>query len=52
MAGTLTTRVWEHAEGLRVVIADPLRTPAGKVLSLHLLSRSAITRPSTKGRSE
>jgi len=50
--GTLTTRVWEHAEGLRVVIADPLRTPAGKVLSLHLLSRSAITRPSTKGRSE
>ncbi len=35
--GTLTARTWQHAEGVRVVIGEPLATPAGKVLPLHLL---------------
>ena len=35
--GTLTTRTWQHAEGVRVIMAEPLPTPTGKVLALHLL---------------
>ncbi|MGD0015347.1 MAG: hypothetical protein ABSD56_13155 [Bryobacteraceae bacterium] len=35
--GTLAARIWSHAEGIDVVIAEPLSTLAGKVLPLHLL---------------
>jgi len=35
--GTLAARIWSHAEGIDVVIAEPLSTMTGKVLPLHLL---------------
>jgi hypothetical protein len=35
--GALAARTWGHAEGVDVVIAEPLSTRTGKVLSLHLL---------------
>jgi hypothetical protein len=35
--GTLTARMWQHAEAVHVVIAPPISTPTGKVLPLHLL---------------
>jgi hypothetical protein len=35
--GALAARTWSHAEGVEVVIAEPLSTRNGKVLSLHLL---------------
>ncbi|MEO7651469.1 MAG: hypothetical protein ABIZ80_13470, partial [Bryobacteraceae bacterium] len=35
--GSLAVRVWNHSEGVEVVRAEPYRTPAGKVLPLHLL---------------
>jgi len=35
--GTLAARTWRHAEGVKVMIAEPLTTSTGKVLSLHLL---------------
>jgi hypothetical protein len=35
--GTLAARVWKYTEGVEVVSAEPFLTPAGKVLSLHLL---------------
>jgi hypothetical protein len=35
--GTLAARTWRHAEGVRVILAEPLATSTGKVLSLHLL---------------
>lgn len=35
--GTLAARVWKYTEGVVVVSAEPFVTPAGKVLSLHLL---------------
>jgi hypothetical protein len=35
--GALAARMWSHAEGLDVVIAEPLSTVSGKVLPLHLL---------------
>jgi hypothetical protein len=39
-AGRLASRVWRHADALRVVRAEPLATPSGKVLPLQLLSSS------------
>jgi hypothetical protein len=39
--GTLAARVWKHADGLDVVIAEPSRTMTGKVLPLHLLASGA-----------
>ena len=36
--GTLAARTWRHAEGVKVIIAQPLATSTGKVLPLHLLS--------------
>jgi hypothetical protein len=35
--GALAASVWKYTEGVDVVSAEPLVTPAGKVLSLHLL---------------
>ena len=35
--GALAARMWSHAEGVDVVIAEPLSTVSGKVLPLHLL---------------
>lgn len=35
--GALASRVWRHADALRVVRAEPLTTVTGKVLNLHLL---------------
>ncbi len=35
--GSLAARTWSHAEGLEVVIAEPLCTRTGKALPLHLL---------------
>jgi len=35
--GTLTARTWKHAEAVTITIAEPLATPAGKVLPLHLI---------------
>ena len=35
--GSLAASVWRYTEGVDVVSAEPLVTPAGKVLSLHLL---------------
>jgi hypothetical protein len=35
--GALASRTWGHAEGVSVVIADPITTITGKVLPLHLL---------------
>jgi hypothetical protein len=41
--GTLAARMWRHAEGIKVIIAEPLATPTGKVLPLHLLgSRKSV----------
>jgi len=37
--GALAARMWEHAEGLRVVIEEPFATNTGKIPSLHLLHR-------------
>ncbi len=34
--GALASRVWGHANALRVEIAEPLRTKAGKMMALHL----------------
>lgn len=36
--GSLATRVWEHSGGLTVIEAEPIATPTGKVLPLHLIS--------------
>jgi len=36
--GTLTARMWQHAEAVRVVLAEPFATITGKVLPLHLLN--------------
>jgi len=36
--GTLAARTWRHAEGVKVIVAEPLTTSTGKVLPLHLLS--------------
>ncbi len=36
--GTLAARTWNHAQGVDVVIAEPLSTMTGKVLPLHLLA--------------
>jgi hypothetical protein len=36
--GSLATRVWEHSDGLKVIEEEPIATPAGKVLPLHLAS--------------
>jgi hypothetical protein len=35
--GTVAVRIWEHAQGVRVVFAEPFATSTGKVLSLHLM---------------
>lgn len=35
--GALAARTWSHAEGVSVVVAEPLSTMTGKVLPLHLL---------------
>jgi hypothetical protein len=35
--GTVAASVWKYTEGVEVVSAEPFVTPAGKVLSLHLL---------------
>lgn len=35
--GTLTSRMWKHADGVQVIIAEPLPTATGKVLPLHLM---------------
>ncbi len=35
--GSLAARTWAHADAIEVVIAEPIRTPAGKVLPLHLM---------------
>ena len=35
--GALAARTWSHAEGVSVVMAEPLSTMTGKVLPLHLL---------------
>jgi hypothetical protein len=42
--GTLAARMWSHAEGVEVAIAEPLATLTGKVLPLHLLG-SGVERP-------
>jgi hypothetical protein len=39
--GSLAGRVWQHAEALEVVLAEPVMTLSGKVNPLHLLGRSA-----------
>jgi hypothetical protein len=43
--GTLTARTWKHAEGVKVVVAEPLATQTGKVLPLHLLSTRKSDQP-------
>lgn len=35
--GSLASRLWMHSDGIRAVVAEPLATPGGKVLLLHLL---------------
>ncbi len=35
--GALAARTWRHAEGVEIIIAEPLTTVTGKVLPLHLL---------------
>ena len=42
--GALAARMWSHAEGVDVAIAEPLSTMTGKVLSLHLLV-SGVEKP-------
>lgn len=44
--GTLAARVWQHAEAVQVVVAEPFATATGKVLPLHLLGPST---PRTSG---
>jgi len=39
--GALAARMWSHAEGVDVAIAEPLSTRTGKVLLLHLLGSGA-----------
>lgn len=39
--GALASRVWNHADGLEVVIAEPFATSTGKVLPLHLIGSGA-----------
>lgn len=41
--GTLASRLWEHAGGLRAASAEPIATASGKVLSLHLLGPGVQT---------
>ena len=36
--GALASRLWAHADAIEVIEAEPIATPGGKVLSLHLLS--------------
>ena len=39
--GTLAARLWKHADGLAVVVAEPSATRTGKVLPLHVLGPEA-----------
>jgi phenylacetate-coenzyme A ligase PaaK-like adenylate-forming protein len=39
--GTLASRLWKHAEGLKVVFVEPSATRSGKVLPLHVLGSEA-----------
>lgn len=39
--GTLASRVWRYTQALEVVLAEPLTTSTGKVLTLHLLGADA-----------
>ena len=38
--GTLAARIWRHSRGLDVLSAEPVSTPTGKILPLHLLLSS------------
>lgn len=38
--GALASRLWSHAGSFQVLLREPYSTPAGKVLSLHLLRAS------------
>jgi hypothetical protein len=39
--GALASRVWRDTQALEVVLAEPLTTSTGKVLTLHLLGSGA-----------
>ncbi len=45
--GALAARMWRHAEGVEVEIAEPETTFTGKVLTLHLLGSPAERRRAT-----
>jgi hypothetical protein len=50
--GALAWRVWDHSETVKVIIADPLITKAGKQLPLHLIdpgNRVFSPKENTKG---
>lgn len=42
--GSMTVREWTHSKGFTSVVAEPLSTTSGKVLSLHLLGRGGPPR--------
>jgi len=46
--GALAARTWRHAEGVRVVVAEPLATQTGKVLPLHLLGARKTDQPAAE----
>jgi len=39
--GSLAARLWQHSAGVEVVFEEPLTTPSGKVLPLHVLGSEA-----------
>lgn len=45
--GSLAARMWSHAEGVDVVLAEPLAGRTGKVLSLYLLGSGMEKRHAT-----
>jgi hypothetical protein len=49
--GALSVRDWRHGDAFAVVMAEPESTPAGKVLSLHLLEEGARRQAKAGGRS-
>jgi hypothetical protein len=40
--GSLAARMWDHAEGVNVVIDEPFSTNTGKILPLHLLRHEHV----------
>jgi len=50
--GALACRSWNHTQGLKVVLEEPIVTSSGKVLPLHLLGVLATGRATERAASE